>query len=104
MTIPCSMSGNNAHIGVHIQRLRKTHGWTLADLAARTGRSVSYLSDIERERTDPSLRTLELIASALDMGVGDLLVDAGYTRRSSRYWTVKALEYIQTTLGESDEL
>ena len=35
--------------------------------------SVSYLSDIERGRTNPSLQTLETIANHFDISISDLL-------------------------------
>jgi transcriptional regulator with XRE-family HTH domain len=37
---------------------RTSRGLTLADVAANTGLSVGYISDIERGRTRPSLQTL----------------------------------------------
>jgi transcriptional regulator with XRE-family HTH domain len=42
-------------------------------VAERSGLSVSYLSDIERGRTIPTLNTLEAIADALEISVVDLL-------------------------------
>jgi transcriptional regulator with XRE-family HTH domain len=56
-----------------IKEVRTQFDLTLKDLADRTGLSVSYLSDIERGRTNPSLGTLEALAMALDMSVIDLL-------------------------------
>lgn len=47
-----------------IRRLRKQHNLTLADLSIRCGLSVSYLSDIERGRTKPTLDTLNSIISS----------------------------------------
>ena len=37
---------------------RKALGYKLKDVSEKTGISVSYLSDIERGRTYPSLKTL----------------------------------------------
>lgn len=56
-----------------IKELRTQHRLTLKDLSESTGLSVSYLSDIERGRTTPSLNTLEVLSVAFDISVADLL-------------------------------
>lgn len=40
---------------------------TLKDLADRTGLSISYLSDIENQRSTPTIETVGKIAAALNM-------------------------------------
>lgn len=72
-------------IGEYIRNLRMTNHMALRDLAAITGLSVSFLSDIEHQRSEPSLASLELIAKGFDLGAGDMLVDAGYTVRPREY-------------------
>jgi len=47
-----------------IKTLRANNDMTLADLAGITGLSISYLSDIERARTIPTLETLDTILRA----------------------------------------
>lgn len=56
-----------------IKELRTQHRLTLRDLSESTGLSVSYLSDIERGRTTPSLNTLEALSVAFHISVADLL-------------------------------
>lgn len=56
-----------------MKELRTERDLTLKELAERSELSVSYLSDIERGRTIPTLNTLESIANALDVTVIDLL-------------------------------
>lgn len=56
-----------------IRELRKGQGMRLAQVAEKTGLSVSYLSDLERGRTDPSLKTLRLLAACFDVTVAHLL-------------------------------
>lgn len=56
-----------------IKELRTQHRLTLKDLSESAGLSVSYLSDIERGRTTPSLNTLEVLSVAFDISVADLL-------------------------------
>jgi len=60
-------------LGQRIRELRKRMGETLKETSAGTGLSVSYLSDIERSRTNPSLQTLEILASHFNITVADLL-------------------------------
>lgn len=45
-----------------LRLMRSVRGLTLAEVADGTGLSVSYMSDLERGRTDPSIKTLEKIA------------------------------------------
>jgi XRE family transcriptional regulator, regulator of sulfur utilization len=56
-----------------LRELRTANDLTLKDLAERTQLSVSYLSDMERGRTSPSLSTLEGLAKAFGITVTDLL-------------------------------
>lgn len=60
-------------LGDRIRELRKDKGEKLKDTAQGTQLSVSYLSDIERGRTNPSLQTLEAIAEHFGITVTDLL-------------------------------
>ena len=56
-----------------MRRLRHDRDLTLARLAESAGLSVSYLNDIEHDRTVPSLGKLRAIADALGLSVRDLL-------------------------------
>lgn len=56
-----------------LKELRIARDLTLKGVAERCGLSVSYLSDIERGRTTPTLNTLEAIAQALGLSIIDLL-------------------------------
>ena len=60
-------------LGDRIRELRKQKGETLKNISDETGLSVSYLSDIERCRTNPSLQTLQTIADYFDITITDLL-------------------------------
>ena len=67
-------------IGTHLLYMRTAlFDYTLKGMAEVTGLSVAYLSDLERGKSEPSLKTLVKIASVYGMGAGDLLVEAGYT-------------------------
>lgn len=51
-------------IAIYLHEWREAEGYTLLELAEKTGLSVSFLSDLERGRTDPSMKTLRKIADA----------------------------------------
>ncbi|MCB2160672.1 helix-turn-helix domain-containing protein [bacterium] len=60
-------------LGDRIRELRDQKGETLKDISKNTGISISYLSDLERNITRPSLQTLESLASHFDYSLIDLL-------------------------------
>lgn len=53
--------------GKRIRSLRAERDLTLKELASKAGISLGYLGDIERGRTNPSLETLNAIATALSI-------------------------------------
>ena len=54
-------------IGERIKALRIEQGMTLAELGEKASLSTSYLSQVERDKTTPSLSTLVDIAAALNV-------------------------------------
>ena len=54
-----------ARLGRAIRSARQKQGWTLRELGAQAGISVSQLSQVERGTSDPSLDTLRDLAEAL---------------------------------------
>lgn len=71
-----------AAIGARIRTLRLQRAMTLQRLGALTGLSASMLSLVERGRTSPSIGTLIVICSALDVHMTDLLAGEGRLLRS----------------------
>ncbi|MFM2043367.1 MAG: hypothetical protein RLY86_1943 [Pseudomonadota bacterium] len=60
--------------GIRLRELRKAHGLTQEDLAARSGLSVDTLSAMENGAdTKPRLETLESLAAAFAMPVAQFL-------------------------------
>lgn len=59
-------------LGADLRALRKARGLTLHELAARLGRSVGWLSQVERDISDPSIADLRAMARALDVSVSSL--------------------------------
>jgi transcriptional regulator with XRE-family HTH domain len=59
----------------NIRRLRLAQGLELGDVVARAGRfDASHLSHMERNRTSPTLETVEWVAAALGVSPSSLLV------------------------------
>jgi transcriptional regulator with XRE-family HTH domain len=56
-------------LGADIRALRKTRGLTLQDIADALGRSVGWVSQIERDLSEPSISDLRRIAGLLDVNV-----------------------------------
>lgn len=54
-------------------RLRRERGYSLDRFAERSGISKSMLSQIERDRTNPTVATVWRIANALDVGIDSIL-------------------------------
>ncbi|SHL36456.1 transcriptional regulator, XRE family with cupin sensor [Roseovarius litoreus] len=52
-------------LGADLRALRKARGLTLAELADSLGRSVGWLSQVERDLSEPSISDLRLIAEQL---------------------------------------
>jgi DNA-binding transcriptional MerR regulator/mannose-6-phosphate isomerase-like protein (cupin superfamily) len=63
-------------IGERIRRLRQERGASLRDLAQKTGLSPSYISSIERSLSNPSVASLQKLASALGTNLVKMLGSA----------------------------
>ena len=59
-------------LGADLRALRKARGLTLSDLSETLGRSVGWLSQVERDLSAPSIADLRQIAGALDVSVSML--------------------------------
>lgn len=56
-------------VGKKIREYRKLNNLTLKELSNKTDISVSFISDVENLRRNPSIETLQTIAEALDVDV-----------------------------------
>lgn len=63
----------NEFVGRRVKKLRAARGWSLEELAAASGVSRSMLSEIERERANPTLTVAARIARAFELTLQDLL-------------------------------
>ena len=68
-------------VGINIKRIREREGITLRELARKLDVSASFLSQIETNKTSPSLATLKNIADNLKTTVstlvGENIIQAG---------------------------
>ncbi|MEN9010633.1 MAG: XRE family transcriptional regulator [Yoonia sp.] len=59
-------------LGADLRALRKSRGMTLAALADDLGKSVGWLSQVERDLSEPSIDDLRAFARNLDLSVSSL--------------------------------
>lgn len=62
--------------GQKIKNLRNKKGYTLKQLSDITGLSLSFISDIEHGRSQPSIDNLKKLATGLGVLSSDLIDDA----------------------------
>ena len=93
-------SGRSLALGSDLRALRKARGLTLTELAVRVGRSVGWLSQIERDLTEPSIADLRRLAQALDQPVS-LFFGAPDAPADERGYVVRA--DARRSLGTSEE-
>ena len=60
-------------MAIKIRKIRKNRNMSLKQLAAATGLSISYISEIERCKKQPSLETIQVISDALNVSKEGLL-------------------------------
>lgn len=77
-------------IGAEIRALRKVQNMTLVELAALTGKSIGYLSQVERDINKPSHKVLQQISEALGVNVGWFFPEDELTNPSERPYIVRA--------------
>ncbi|MBD1551167.1 helix-turn-helix domain-containing protein [Pseudomonas typographi] len=89
-TVP-EPSGPGPKVGARIRELRRARKLTLAQLAGMAGISIGTLSQVERERVSPTVRTLFSLGAALGVAPAWLLDspdesdnDAPYIIRADR--------------------
>ncbi len=71
-------------LGPRIRSLRQARRLTLRALALRAGVTESFLSQVERDVTSPSIASVGRIARALDLSIGQLFADEPTTGRVVR--------------------
>ncbi len=68
-------------IGANIRSLREKRGLKQIELAEIAGISNTFLSDIENERVNPSIKTLSKLAGALGINIDwDIFLSSNYVQ------------------------
>lgn len=62
-------------IGAIIRRMRESKGWNVNQLSKKSGVTRTFIHDIEAGRYSPRLTTLNKLAKAFEIELGDLLKD-----------------------------
>jgi transcriptional regulator with XRE-family HTH domain len=70
--------------GADLRALRRARGLTLAALAQRVDRSVGWLSQVERDRSNASPDDLAALADVLDVSTSSLLAVSGSTEEAGK--------------------
>lgn len=76
------VSKNDGTLGANIRRARKRRGLTLEQVAASSGMSISFVSQVERNLVSPSVKSLQNISRALGIQIGGFFEDQSQARAS----------------------
>lgn len=63
------------NLGMRIREKRLEQEMTIKELASRTGLTSGFISQIERNQTEPSITSLRKVAEALDVAVFYFFID-----------------------------
>lgn len=89
-----------ADLGNDIRQLRKVRGITLQQLARATGKSVGFLSQVERNLTKPSVAALQDISEALSVHIGWFFPDDSVGSLEEREFIVRRQNRRRLTYSE----
>ena len=89
----------NGLLGLKIRRLREAKGQTQHALAASAGVSAKHLGELERGRGNPSLKSLQSLADALGLSLGELF-DIDQEARSDDALRAEIVKRLQTAKPE----
>jgi transcriptional regulator with XRE-family HTH domain len=94
--------GGARSVGAYIRTLRRRSGQTLVELAGRANLSHSFLSQLERGLTRPSMISLERIALALGTTQSQLLSAAEGSESVGRPRFKRATEGLRGIVGDAE--
>ncbi|MCG3208163.1 MAG: hypothetical protein FOGNACKC_01765 [Anaerolineae bacterium] len=91
-------NGQPAKLGRRIQERREQMGLSLRELATQADVSASFLSQLERGQSNPSLKSLQAIAKTLNVSIFHLLVEDS----SDNHYLVRSGHGPHFTLSDSN--
>jgi len=62
-------------INERLKFLRKYHGLKLREVSQKTGLSISFISDLERGRINPSLETCQKLSTVYKITLSEMFID-----------------------------
>lgn len=89
-------------IGEKLKQVRKNAKLTQRELAEKCSMSRSYLADLERDRYNPSIDTLQTIANALNISVNIFFEDD--SNKNVEEKTAKAEEDIINSFSDEEKM
>lgn len=89
-------------IGDKIREARKAAGLTQVELAKKTSLSRSYIGDIEKNRYNPSVTTLQLIATATGTTTAFLLDGAEMVEPAPPHIDTRARRQLEKVLDDDN--
>lgn len=99
------MADLSKQLGERMKQIRKTAKLTQERLAEKTGLSVEYISRLERGVSQPSLKTLGLMAKFLNIAVKDFFdFKTPVLFRDRQQESLKRKEYTESILRELNEM
>lgn len=69
--------------GLGVRRRREARGWSLDVLADHSGLSRSMIIGVEHGRRNPSLKLIQALSAALEVGMAELVGEADLAGESS---------------------
>jgi transcriptional regulator with XRE-family HTH domain len=87
------VAATDLQLGSRIRALRQSRRLTLRELAARAGVTESFLSQVEREVTSPSIASVQRIARALDLSIAQLFAEEPTSGRVVRREARRRIAY-----------
>ena len=81
-------------VGEALRRRRQRQGRTLREVAEAAGVSLTYLSEVERGRKEPSSEVLEAVCAALDLSLAELFFEVAETLAAVEAAPVPAVGFL----------
>ena len=86
--------------GEKVRALRMQQGLTLADLAKKTRRSISLLSQIENDNVSPSFSSMQTIADALEVPLSQIISQEPSAEEGDCYYIKESERKVLITQGD----
>lgn len=93
-----TLQGGTVMLGEKIRKIRSEKDMSLRDLAEKTGLTPSFLSQVERDLTEPSITSLRKISGALDVPIFFFLLEPDDTSPVIRKDKRKVLQLPESNL------